>query len=375
MVSVKLVNVSKTFGSVEALKRVNLEVRDGEFFAVLGPSGCGKTTMLRVMAGLEKPTEGRVFFNDVDVTNVPAEVRDVSMVFQFYALYPTTVFNNIALPLRSRGYSRNDVERRVREVAKLVGLEKLLNLHIDKLNVADKQRVALARAIAKEPQVYLLDEPLTILDPVTRVVMRSELKKLQKELRQTIIYVTHDQIEALTLADRIAVMNFGVVEQVGPPLEIYNTPDSVFVGWFLGEPGMNLIEVQVDSRNLSVRLGGREILRNPAVGKGLLSSGLDKALMGFRAESVALLREGFDAGDFRNVVIDGVLRVVEFFGTHFVVDVESGSTDFKVKLSPDEFTSLTLREGDRVRAVVSVDKVFFFDPSSGRRVSIGGGRV
>jgi len=368
VVSIKLVNISKTFGSVEALKNVNLEIRDGELFAILGPSGCGKTTLLRIIAGLEKPTKGRVYFDDIDVTNIPAEIRDVSMVFQFYALYPTTVFNNIALPLKSKGYSKADIEKRVKEIAELVGIDKALKLHVDKLNVADKQKVALARAMAKEPRVYLFDEPLTILDPVTRVIMRSELKKLQQKLKQTIIYVTHDQIEALTLADRIAVMNFGVVEQVGTSWDVYNLPDTTFVGWFLGEPGMNFIEVTVDKDDLSIKIGSKKIFSDPSLGKKLLDLGLDKALLGFRAENVALVREVSATYNSNNIAIDGVIKVIEFFGTHYVVNVETEGSEFKVKLSVSEFNKLMLSENDRVKALIKVDKVCFFNLNNNRRV-------
>ncbi len=368
MVSIKLVDISKTFGSVEALKDVSLEIRDGELFAILGPSGCGKTTLLRIVAGLEKPTKGRVYFDDIDVTNIPAEIRDVSMVFQFYALYPTTVFNNIALPLKSKGYSRIDIEKRVKEIAELVGIGKALNLHIDKLNIADKQKVALARAMAKEPQVYLFDEPLTILDPVTRVIMRSELKKLQHRLKQTMIYVTHDQIEALTLADRIAVMNFGVVEQVGTSWDVYNLPNTTFVGWFLGEPGMNFVEIAVDKDDLSINIGSKKIFRDPSLGKKLLDLGLEKALLGFRAENVVLVKEVPGVHDPNSIVIDGIIRVIEFFGTHYVVNVETEGSEFKVKLSVSEFNKLMLGENDKVKALVRVDKVCFFNLDNNRRV-------
>jgi ABC-type sugar transport system ATPase subunit len=370
LVSVKLVNIVKKFGKVEAIKGVSLHILDGEFFSILGPSGCGKTTLLRIIAGLEKPTEGRVYFNEHDVTNLAAEARDVAMVFQFYALYPTTVFNNIAIPLFSRKYSKSEVTKRVTEAARLVGLEKLLNVHVDRLSVVDKQRVALARAIAKEPQVYLLDEPLTILDPVSRVIIRSELKRIQKQLKQTVIYVTHDQIEALTLADRIAVMNFGVVEQIGSPHEVYNLPTSTYVGWFLGEPGMNFIEAVVSS-NGSILLGNKVIFQNQHITRELINQGLEKVLLGFRAENTVLSREPVERDLSREVVIEGVLKVIEFFGTHYVLDIESGGSELKVKLNPIDFNSLGLRENDKVTVVISFDKVLFFHPDSGKRILLG----
>ncbi|MGB9827706.1 MAG: ABC transporter ATP-binding protein [Thermosphaera sp.] len=369
MVSVRIDNVSKSFGSVQALRNVSLEISNGEFFVILGPSGCGKTTLLRIIAGLEKPTKGRVLFDEIDVTDVPAEIRDVSMVFQFYALYPTTVFNNIALPLRSRGLSPSETRERVVEIAKLVGIESILNAHVDRLSVADKQKVALARAIAKEPQLYLLDEPLTILDPVSRVIMRAELKRIQKELKQTIIYVTHDQIEALTLADKIAVMNFGVVEQVGTSSEVYDHPESVFVGWFLGEPGMNFVEASVEQDSL--RIGGKPVLSERRILEDLKSKGYGNVLTGFRAEHVKISKAPITKLD-SVAVIEGVVRVIEFMGTYYVVDVESDSAEFKVKIDPRSFSNLSIREGERVWCSVPLDKILFFDPNSSKRIDIGG---
>uniref|UniRef100_A0A7C2G1R7 ABC transporter ATP-binding protein n=1 Tax=Thermosphaera aggregans TaxID=54254 RepID=A0A7C2G1R7_9CREN len=369
MVSVKIDSVSKSFGNVQALRNVSLEIMNGEFFAILGPSGCGKTTLLRIIAGLEKPTKGRIFFDEIDVTDVPAEIRDVSMVFQFYALYPTTVYNNIALPLRSKGLSPSQVHERVVEIAKLVGIESILNTHVDRISVADKQKVALARAIAKQPQLYLLDEPLTILDPVSRVIMRAELKRIQKELKQTIIYVTHDQIEALTLADRIAVMNFGVVEQVGTPLQVYDYPETVFVGWFLGEPGMNFIEANVEPEVL--KISGKPVVRERKIFEDLRRKGYEKILIGFRPEHVKISKT---PSTYLNgkAVIEGVVRVVEFMGTYYVVDVESDGAEFKVKMDPRSFTSLSINEGEKVWCTIPLDKILFFDSNNNKRINIGG---
>ncbi len=367
MATVKLVDISKRFGFVEALKRVNLDIRNGELFAILGPSGCGKTTLLRIIAGLEKPTTGKVYFDGEDLTNVPAEYRDVAMVFQFYALYPTTVYNNIALPLKSRKYPRNIIDERVKEIAKKLGIEDKIHMNVDKLNISDKQRVALARAMAREPKLYLLDEPLTILDPVSRIIMRSEIKRIQKELNQTIIYVTHDQIEALTLADRVAVMNFGIVEQVGSPSEIYNNPANVYVGWFVGEPGMNFIETKVDNEGL--RVNDLLIYKCKSLAEKLRQSGYEKILIGFRTENVTLLKETIDPGS--NIVMRSKINVIEFFGTHYILSLEIKGQDFKVKLDLKTFRKLNIDQGEEVYAIINPAYINLYDPDKKSRIVIG----
>jgi len=358
MVSVKVENVSKRFGKVVALKKVDLYIKSGEFFAILGPSGCGKTTLLRIIAGLEKPTTGKVYFDNIDVTEYPPEYRNVGMVFQFYALYPTTVYNNIALPLKSIGYSGKELDKKVREIAELVGLADKLNYHVDKLSMAEKQKTALARAIAKEPDLFLFDEPLTILDPVSRIIMRSELKRIQRELKQTVIYVTHDQIEALTLSDRIAVMNFGIVEQVDESTKIYSKPKNTYVGWFLGEPGMNFIEVSVVEDGFL--LGDKLIYSNRKLASQLLSMGLAKILLGFRGENVRITKRS-EYSEKEKVLIPSRLSVIEFFGTHYVLTLESGSQEYKVKYSVDEYIKLNASIGDSVYSVVDPRYVNIYD--------------
>jgi len=246
MARVELRNVTKKFGKVVAVDRASLVVDDKEFFSLLGPSGCGKTTLLRIIAGLEFPDEGDVLIDDRVVTRLPPKDRDVAMVFQNYALYPhMTAFDNIAFPLavrrRELNLSKDEIRKRVVEVARLLNIEELLKRYPSQLSGGEQQRVALARALVRRPKVWLLDEPLSNLDAKLRIIMRSELKKLQKTLGITTIYVTHDQVEAMSMADRIAVMNKGRVLQVGTPDELYHKPADTFVATFIGAPPMNLI--------------------------------------------------------------------------------------------------------------------------------------
>lgn len=236
MVRVKLDGVHKKFGNVVAAENVCLDIFEGEFFTILGPSGCGKTTLLRIIAGLEKVDSGRIFFNDVDVTNLPPYLRHTGMVFQNYALWPhMTVFDNIAFGLKIRKIDIDEINRRVKEVLELVKLSGLENRYPHQLSGGQQQRVALARALVIEPRVLLLDEPLSNLDAKLRIEMRSELKSLQKRLKITTIYVTHDQDEALTLSDRIAIMNSGRILQIGSPIEVYNKPRNLYVASFIGK--------------------------------------------------------------------------------------------------------------------------------------------
>jgi multiple sugar transport system ATP-binding protein len=256
VVRVKFERVSKRFGPHEALRSIDLDVADGECLVLLGPSGCGKTTLLRMLAGLESIDAGAIWIGDRRVNDVPPAERDVAMVFQNYALYPHfSAFDNIAFPLRTRGVATGDIDRRVRAAAERVGLADLLTRRPAQLSGGQQQRVALARAIVRQPTVYLMDEPLSNLDAQLRLQTRTELKRLHQELGTTMIYVTHDQGEAMTLGTRIAVMRHGVVVQAGAPMDLYRRPVNTFVATFLGSPPMNLID---DVRNgASVTLGIR----------------------------------------------------------------------------------------------------------------------
>ena len=246
MTKVLLKDVKKSFGDVIAVNKLSLEARDKEFLVLLGPSGCGKTTALRCIAGLESPEEGEIYIGERLVNDLSPKDRNIAMVFQSYALYPhMTVFKNLSFPLENAKLSKGEIDQRVRQVSKLLKIQKLLNRKPRQLSGGQRQRVALGRAIVREPHAFLMDEPLSNLDAKLRVYMRTELKKLQKELGVTTIYVTHDQIEALTMGDRVAIMNDGVLQQFDPPSKVYSHPSNVFVAGFIGSPPTNFFDCKL----------------------------------------------------------------------------------------------------------------------------------
>jgi ABC-type sugar transport system ATPase subunit len=266
---VKFERVSKRFGAHDALRSIDLDIADSECLVLLGPSGCGKTTLLRLLAGLESIDAGAIWIGDRQVNDVPPAARDVAMVFQNYALYPHfSVFDNIAFPLRTRGVAAGDIDRRVRAAADRVGLAELLTRRPAQLSGGQQQRVALARAIVRQPTVYLMDEPLSNLDAQLRLQTRTELKRLHQELGTTMIYVTHDQGEAMTLGGRIAIMRQGDIVQVGTPMDLYRRPANTFVATFLGSPPMNLIQEMRDGSELTLGIRPEDVEVATASGSG-----------------------------------------------------------------------------------------------------------
>lgn len=267
MARVLLDGVTKRFGNVIAVNDIDLEVKDREFVVLVGPSGCGKTTTLRMIAGLEEITKGTISIGDTVVNDIPPKDRDIAMVFQNYALYPhMDVYNNMAFGLKLRKFPKSEIDRRVKEAARMLGIENLLDRKPKQLSGGQRQRVAVGRAIVREPKVFLMDEPLSNLDAKLRVQMRAELSKLHQSLQATIIYVTHDQTEAMTMGDRIVVMRDGFIQQVASPLVIYNHPNNVFVGGFIGSPPMNfmnMILTREDGRYYVETIEGRVKLEIP----------------------------------------------------------------------------------------------------------------
>src|SRR5262250_859812 len=267
MASVAINGVGKAFGSIHVIHDVNIEIRDGEFVVLVGPSGCGKSTLLRMIAGLEHISAGEIRIADRVVNHVPPKERDVAMVFQNYALYPhMTVAANMGFSLMLRGAAKREIDARVKEAADILGLGPLLGRYPRQLSGGQRQRVAMGRAIVRDPQVFLFDEPLSNLDAKLRVAMRSEIKGLHQRLKTTTVYVTHDQVEAMTMADRIAIMRGGRIEQVGRPLEVYDRPANRFVAEFIGSPAMNFLpaEIAASGASRAARLAGGPLLPLPA---------------------------------------------------------------------------------------------------------------
>lgn len=289
MAQVTLKNLTKTFKNVVAVNNVNLEIKDKEFLVLVGPSGCGKTTALRMVAGLEEATDGEIYIGDRLVNDVSPKDRDIAMVFQNYALYPhMSVYDNMAFGLKLRKVPKNEIQARVQEAAELLGLKDLLQRKPKQLSGGQRQRVALGRAIVREPAVFLMDEPLSNLDAKLRVQTRAELIKLHRRLGITTIYVTHDQVEAMTMGDRIAVMKDGVVQQVDTPLGLYNHPANVFVAGFIGTPSMNFLNVKISNGSEGYVIDGDCFkVRAPADKAELLKDYVDKeVIFGIRPEDI-----------------------------------------------------------------------------------------
>lgn len=285
MARIVLENITKKFGKVNALDGVNLQIEEGEFVVLLGPSGSGKTTLMYLIAGIYKPTSGRILFNGEDVTNLPPKERNVGLVFQNWALYPhMKVFENIAFPLTLKKLDRKTIQERVLQVASMLKIDSLLDRYPWQLSGGQQQRVAIARALVKQPQILLFDEPLSNLDALLRISVRTELKRLQKDLNITSVYVTHDQAEALAIADRIAVINNGKLVQVGTPDEIYYRPKHTFVASFVGNPPANLLKIEHDGKTFLME--GKAIEAPAALLEKFPSK---KIIVGFRPEKALLL--------------------------------------------------------------------------------------
>ncbi len=290
MATIELKQVEKRFGDAYAVKPLDMQIADGEFIVLLGPSGCGKTTTLRMISGLETVTSGQIFLNERNVTWRHPSDRDIAFVFQFYALYPhLSVRNNIAFPLQAQGEKKELIDQRLREVVDLLRIEHLLGKRPGGLSGGDKQRVALARALVRRPQAFLMDEPLGALDADLRETMRAEIRALQLRLKATTVYVTHDQIEAMAMGDRIVVMSAAVVQQIGTPMEVYYNPANLFVAKFIGSPGMNFL--QGTTADGAVRLPGDNQYQLSAEWKNSVARG-EEVIVGFRPEAARLNPDG-----------------------------------------------------------------------------------
>ena len=329
MTSVSLKSISKSFSNnkVSAVSNVDLEINDKEFLVILGPSGSGKSSLLRLIAGLEEPTSGDVFFNSKNMNDVPPRNRDVSMVFQNFALFPNmTVFDNIAFPLVASENNKLDVGVEVKRISSLLKIENLLGRKPSELSGGEQQRVALGRAIIKQPKVFLMDEPLSNLDAALRAELRTEIKKLRDKLQVTTVYVTHDQTEAMTMADRIAIIKDGKVIQVGTPEEIYNTPTHSWIGSFIGSPPMNLINVKADGNSLTI--GSQKInFKNSTSGD---------VVMGLRPENITVVGQGGK--------LHGSVLFFEYLGDSEIITANVEDQLIKIKVSDTANISI----GDKI---------------------------
>lgn len=350
MALIELRNLDKRFGTTHVVKALNLDIADREFLVLLGPSGCGKTTTMRMIAGLEQPSGGDIVFDGLRVNDVPTQMRDVAMVFQNYGLYPhMNVFDNIAYPLKLLKVPMAERQEQVSRAAARVGLQPFMGRMPRELSGGQRQRVALARAIVRNPQVFLMDEPLSNLDAKLRVTARAEIKNLSEELGVTTIYVTHDQVEAMTLAHRVAVMNDGVIQQLGRPEDIYNDPANAFVAGFIGSPAMNLLPVLAEGDSVRYEDGPEMRLRNPQSGQ---------LTLGVRAEDLQLVAAAGD-GDFSAKVY-----TFELLGDSTMINLKLADRVFSIKAPKD----LRLTRGDTVHVKLPHDRLYWFDAHSGERL-------
>jgi multiple sugar transport system ATP-binding protein len=354
MASVAIRDVKKAFGSTQVIHGVNISIDDGAFVVLVGPSGCGKSTLLRMIAGLENITGGEIRIGDRVVNNVPPKERDIAMVFQNYALYPhMTVAANMGFSLRLRGAPKSEIDARVDRAAAILGLKPLLERFPRQLSGGQRQRVAMGRAIVRDPQVFLFDEPLSNLDAKLRVAMRTEIKELHQRLKTTTVYVTHDQIEAMTMADKIVVMHDGIVEQIGTPLELYDKPDNQFVAGFIGSPAMNFLHGKVKA-NGSAGFEGPNGVKLP-LGTAPANSDGRPAVYGIRPEHFTIADDGADA------------EIV-------VVEPTGSETQVFAKLGGEEIVAVfrerhKFEPGDKVRLKPDPGLVHLFDEATGKRLN------
>jgi multiple sugar transport system ATP-binding protein len=367
MATVTFDKINKSYGDVHVVKDFNLEIGDGEFMVLVGPSGCGKTTSLRMIAGLEEITSGELRIGDRVVNDVPPKDRDIAMVFQSYALYPhMSVRENLAFGLKLRKVPKAEIERRVNEAAETIQLQTLLDRKPKELSGGQRQRVALGRAIVREPAVFLMDEPLSNLDAKLRVQTRAEIARLHQRLQTTVVYVTHDQVEAMTMGSRIAVMSEGVLQQVGTPQALYDTPVNRFVAGFIGSPSMNFVDVTVDGTGDAARLVGPGdwSLPTPPRLRGIAGDIQGRKLVaGFRPEHLDIGAAGSEAGSFR-----ARADVVEYLGNEELLHVNAAGQDVVAIVN----SSHQVKSGDNVNLVLPLDHLHLFDAETGASMTASG---
>jgi multiple sugar transport system ATP-binding protein len=362
MAEVKLISLRKTFGDTVAVDNMNLEIKDGEFFVILGPTGAGKTTTLRLVAGLERPEQGEIQLDGVRVNEYSPAIRDVAFVFQYYTLYPNyTVRENLSFPLKSdlRKLSREEIDSKVDSVARVLHIEHLLDRGTIHLSGGEMQRVAIGRAIVRRPRVFLMDEPLSNLDAKLREEMRAELARLHFDLGATFFYVTHDQIEAMTMGDRIAVLNEGKVLQIGTPDEIYQTPQDSFVAQFVGSPKINLLDARVKESSLIMSEGKMICTLDQKHVRALASYKKQECVLGIRPEDIVISKEKKDENSFKCTIY-----FMQSLGVEDILNLKVNDTLFRAIAPP----KLMTRVGDTVYVTFSMERAHLFDPDSHKRI-------
>ncbi len=365
MASVTYENVTKTFGEVVAVNDLDIQIEDKEFLVFVGPSGCGKTTSLRLLAGLEEITDGNIYIGDRLVNDVPPKDRDIAMVFQSYALYPhMSVYDNMAFGLKLRRTAKSEIERRVQEAAGILGIGELLDRKPKQLSGGQRQRVAVGRAIVREPHVFLMDEPLSNLDAKLRVQTRAQLIKLHQRLETTFIYVTHDQMEAMTMGTRIAVMNDGLLQQLDTPQNLYDRPDNIFVAGFIGSPAMNFFDVTLVGTAEEMYVdGGTFKLRVPADKISSLRDHLGKeVIFGVRPEDIHA--RPYVPSDIPEASMQVEVDVTELMGNEIFLYLLTGKTSFTARVDPRVRT----RSGEEIEVAVNMDNMHIFDPETEQAV-------
>ena len=359
MAQVALRNVVKTFDKTPAVQGIDLDIADREFIVLVGPSGCGKSTTLRMIAGLEEATSGEIYIGDQLVNDVPPKDRDIAMVFQNYALYPhMTVYENMSFGLRLKKFPKQEIKERVEAAAEIRDITALLDRRPKQLSGGQRQRVAMGRAIVRNPKVFLFDEPLSNLDAKLRVQMRTEIKKVHQKVTTTTVYVTHDQVEAMTLADRVVVMNFGRIEQIGPPNELYHNPKTRFVAGFIGSPAMNFLRARVvnGGNNLNIRLSDQLSLPVPESRTARYKPYLDKEVVfGLRPEDIIESRSELPSG---SAAFDVRLDVVEPMGMETMVYFTVDGVEVCGRVNPTAASNA----GEKMRLVADLNHMHLIDP-------------
>ncbi|HWK97949.1 MAG TPA: sn-glycerol-3-phosphate ABC transporter ATP-binding protein UgpC [Pseudolabrys sp.] len=358
MASVAIRDVRKAFGTTAVIHGVDISILDGEFVVLVGPSGCGKSTLLRMIAGLENITGGEIAIGERVVNNVPPKERDIAMVFQNYALYPhMTVADNMAFSMKLRKAPKEEIDARVKRAAEILGLNVLLERYPRQLSGGQRQRVAMGRAIVRDPQVFLFDEPLSNLDAKLRVQMRTEIKELHQRLKTTTVYVTHDQIEAMTMADKIVVMHDGIVEQIGAPLELYDKPANVFVAGFIGSPAMNFLKGKLSVNGTGTFVGPQGV-RLPVVSPPANANGAE-VIYGIRPEHFTLAEDGSGEGAEAEII---------------VIEPTGSETQVFANLGGEEVVAVfrerhQFKPGEKIRLRPDPQHVHLFDAATGKRLN------